>query len=100
MAAALESARSLSTVHGDKGPLLEFFDWTNPDPQAEAYDGAVALSDALALIPELIVWKVTGVSSLEIALHEVRNRLRSKLSSLHRQSHITGQVCCYRIFKQ
>ena len=42
----------------DVTALLEFFDWTNPDPQVESYDGTVALSDALALVPEQNVWNV------------------------------------------
>ena len=76
MAAALREARNLSTVTADNGPSLDFIDWSNPDPRAESFDGAVALSSAANVdmdLPDHIVWKVTGVSSLDIALSEVRH---------------------------
>jgi len=75
MAAALREARNLSTAN-ENWPLLEFIDWSNPDPRAESFDGAVALSSAANVdmsLPDHIVWKVTGVSSLDIALSEVRH---------------------------
>ncbi len=78
MAAALREARNLSTATADNGPLLEFIDWSNPDPRAESFDGAVALSSATNVnmsLPDHIIWKVTGVSSLNIALSEVRSFL-------------------------
>ena len=73
MASALLEARKLSTMSADNGPLLEFIDWSNPDPRAESFDGAVVLSSALneKFSDHQIVWKVTGVSSMDIALSEV-----------------------------
>lgn len=72
MGSVLRDARSLSSLPEPEGkaPLLEFMDWSNPDPTNESYDGAVALSAASACDPLQVIWKVTGVSSLDAAGHE------------------------------
>jgi hypothetical protein len=72
VATALERARKLSIASWSTSlPLLEFVDWTNPDPQRDSIDGAVILADTLLHLPEQVVWKVTGVGSLDIPLSEV-----------------------------
>jgi len=85
MAPALRQARNFSTDLADNGPLLEFIDWSNPDPRAESFDGAVALSSATKdmSFSDHVVWKVTGVSSLDIALSEVSFHLSLLLPKLY-----------------
>jgi hypothetical protein len=58
VATALERARKLSMASWSTSlPLLEFVDWTNPDPQHDSIDGAVILADTLLHLPEQVVWK-------------------------------------------
>ena len=85
LAVALQGAREISSVLSDKGPLLELIDWSNPDPHAESFDGAVALAAAVSSVPDQIVWKVTGVSSLDVAVHDVSNAFVTwcKFSNMH-----------------
>jgi hypothetical protein len=49
--------------------LLEFMDWSNPDPTKESYDGLCMLSEKLEG-SGLTVWKVTGLSALDVAGHK------------------------------
>lgn len=83
MAAALQGARNISSSSG-KAPLLQFIDWSNPDPQTESYDGAVAVAAAVASTPDQIVWKVTGLSSYDVSGHTV--------SISHQSIHIRVQL--------
>ena len=68
LASALQGARNISI---GKGPLLELIDWSNPDPQTESYDGAVAVAAAVSTTPDQVVWKVTGLSSYDVSGHTV-----------------------------
>ena len=69
MASALENARHLSSIPVNGTPLLEFMDWSNPDPTKESYDGAVSLSLIRPNTVPQVVWKITGVSSLDVTGH-------------------------------
>ena len=88
IAEAMIKAKTLST----KEPLVDFIDWSNPDPGVDANDdlqGAVMLAHFLSRDADndsgteaqtWKVWKATGVSNLDIAGHMVRfGRLRSSL---------------------
>ena len=87
IAEAMIKAKTLST----KEPLVDFIDWSNPDPGVDANDdlqGAVMLArflrdadnDSGTEAQTWKVWKATGVSNLDIAGHMVRfGRLRSSL---------------------
>ena len=70
---ARQRSKNMTRQNDKDSPVLEFMDWTNPDP---AYDhkngtgdleGSIALSKAMSTSLSQRIWKVTGVSYLDVA---------------------------------
>ena len=76
----LASAMLMAQRHSCKATdcLPEFFDFSNPDPasdKTEEVKGVLTLANMLYDMADCVstwkVWKITGVSNFDVAVHEV-----------------------------